>query len=195
MDAIESGIVKVPRVPVDDDAGPTSAVTYRDLWDHIGDELPKKAPQATRRRRRPPLASAGLSSKARCESLYGTTRRRSHVGEARSSRAARRDAAGVHRRLPQHHRLQAGLRLDRRRSERDEWSRRAREPGGQLALLQQRRRRAVARTARARSSSTPRSSSPGEAMTDDFKKVAAARDRGVQGRVSPAQPRPRRRRS
>jgi type III restriction enzyme len=41
MDAIESGIVKVPRVPVDDDAA-GDLVTYLRLWDHIGPFLPKK---------------------------------------------------------------------------------------------------------------------------------------------------------
>ncbi|MBY0261757.1 MAG: DEAD/DEAH box helicase family protein, partial [Phycisphaerales bacterium] len=42
IDAIESGIVKVPRVPVDDDSMTGSAPTYRDLWLRIRDELPKK---------------------------------------------------------------------------------------------------------------------------------------------------------
>jgi len=42
MDAIESGIVKVPRVPVDDDAA-GMLPTYLTLWEHIGAELPKKA--------------------------------------------------------------------------------------------------------------------------------------------------------
>jgi type III restriction enzyme len=41
MDAIESGIVKVPRVPVDDDAA-GDQVTYLHLWEHVGDQLPKK---------------------------------------------------------------------------------------------------------------------------------------------------------
>ncbi len=41
MDAIESGIVKIPRTPVDDDAT-GDLVTYLRLWDHIGDQLPKK---------------------------------------------------------------------------------------------------------------------------------------------------------
>jgi type III restriction enzyme len=40
MDAIECGIVKVPRTPVDDDAT-NASVTYLNLWDHIGKELPK----------------------------------------------------------------------------------------------------------------------------------------------------------
>jgi type III restriction enzyme len=42
MDAIESGIVKVPRVPVDDDAA-GKLPTYLALWDHVGDKLPKRA--------------------------------------------------------------------------------------------------------------------------------------------------------
>jgi type III restriction enzyme len=41
MDAIESGIVKVPRIPVDDDAA-GEAVTYLRLWDYVGQALPKK---------------------------------------------------------------------------------------------------------------------------------------------------------
>jgi type III restriction enzyme len=42
IDAIESGIVKVPRVPVSDDSGVSDQPTYRDLWLHIRDNLPKK---------------------------------------------------------------------------------------------------------------------------------------------------------
>lgn len=41
MDAIESGIVKVPRLPVDDDSD-TTTLTYRDMWQHIGTKLPKR---------------------------------------------------------------------------------------------------------------------------------------------------------
>ena len=42
MDAIESGIVKVPRIPVDDDAA-HEHVTFLRLWDHVGQWLPKRA--------------------------------------------------------------------------------------------------------------------------------------------------------
>lgn len=42
IDAIESGIVKVPRVPVSDDAMVGEQPTYRDLWLRIRDQLPKK---------------------------------------------------------------------------------------------------------------------------------------------------------
>jgi type III restriction enzyme len=41
MDAIESGIVKVPRIPVDDDAA-GSQVVYLNLWDNIQPPLPKR---------------------------------------------------------------------------------------------------------------------------------------------------------
>ena len=41
MDAIESGIVKVPRLPVDDDAD-GKQVTYLNLWEQVGQFLPKR---------------------------------------------------------------------------------------------------------------------------------------------------------
>ena len=42
IDAIESGIVKVPRVPVADDSMTGDQPTYRDLWIRIREHLPKK---------------------------------------------------------------------------------------------------------------------------------------------------------
>ena len=42
IDAIESGIVKVPRVPVADDAMTGEQPMYRELWTRIRDGLPKK---------------------------------------------------------------------------------------------------------------------------------------------------------
>ncbi len=42
MDAIESGIVKLPRVPVADNMPGSEVPIYRQLWKHIGKELPKK---------------------------------------------------------------------------------------------------------------------------------------------------------
>jgi type III restriction enzyme len=42
IDAIESGIVKVPRVPVADDSMTGEQPTYRDLWLRIREHLPKK---------------------------------------------------------------------------------------------------------------------------------------------------------
>lgn len=40
IDAIESGIVKIPRMPVDDNQV-SRTVAYRDLWAEVRDELPK----------------------------------------------------------------------------------------------------------------------------------------------------------
>lgn len=44
IDAIECGIVKVPRVPIDDDAmtGADDSPTYRGLWAKIREDLPRK---------------------------------------------------------------------------------------------------------------------------------------------------------
>lgn len=42
IDAIECGIVKVPRVPVADDAMQGEQPTYRDLWLRIREDLPRK---------------------------------------------------------------------------------------------------------------------------------------------------------
>lgn len=42
LDAIECGIVKLPRVPVSDDASVSEMPRFRDLWKHIGTQLPKK---------------------------------------------------------------------------------------------------------------------------------------------------------
>ena len=46
IDAIESGIVKVPRVPVADNAMSGELPTYRDLWPRIRDELPRSGRRA-----------------------------------------------------------------------------------------------------------------------------------------------------
>jgi len=42
VDAIESGIVKIPRVPIADNSMVGDSPTYRDLWLRIRDKLPKK---------------------------------------------------------------------------------------------------------------------------------------------------------
>jgi type III restriction enzyme len=45
VDAIESGLVKVPRIPVDDNAG-AAAPKYRNLWAHVKANLPKRGDDA-----------------------------------------------------------------------------------------------------------------------------------------------------
>ena len=42
MDAIECGIVKLPRVPVVDNVPGAQTPVYRNLWDHIGKQMSKK---------------------------------------------------------------------------------------------------------------------------------------------------------
>ena len=42
MDAIECGIVKLPRVPVVDNVPGDQMPMYRNLWEHIGKKMPKK---------------------------------------------------------------------------------------------------------------------------------------------------------
>src|SRR5574337_1422760 len=42
MDAIECGIVKLPRVPVSDNIPGNEVPTYRNLWDNIRKDMPKK---------------------------------------------------------------------------------------------------------------------------------------------------------
>ncbi len=41
MDAIESGIVKLPRVPIADDIPSADVPVFRNLWEHIGKQLSK----------------------------------------------------------------------------------------------------------------------------------------------------------
>lgn len=69
MDAIEAGIVKVPRVPVDDNAT-TEDVVYLNLWNHVGDRLPRRQPRGTYTAGEPlPATLQGA-----LESLYGNYR-------------------------------------------------------------------------------------------------------------------------
>jgi type III restriction enzyme len=42
MDAIECGIVKLPRVPVSDNIPTNDVPMFRELWAHIGKDMPKK---------------------------------------------------------------------------------------------------------------------------------------------------------
>ena len=42
MDAIESGIVKLPRVPVADNVPGAEMPQFRELWKHVGKRMPKK---------------------------------------------------------------------------------------------------------------------------------------------------------
>ena len=68
IDAIESGIVKVPRVPVSDDAMVGGQPTYRELWLRIRDDLPKKGRKASAESGEPKMP---VELEGALRSLYG----------------------------------------------------------------------------------------------------------------------------
>ncbi|HEX3316182.1 MAG TPA: DEAD/DEAH box helicase family protein, partial [Gemmataceae bacterium] len=72
VDAIESGIVKIPRVPVADDSMHGDQPTYRDLWFRIRDDLPKKGRDREATATAPTLPGY---LEAALESLYGHYRK------------------------------------------------------------------------------------------------------------------------
>ena len=68
MDAIECGIVKLPRVPVTDNIPGAEVPMYRNLWEHIGKQMPSKGRKNTENfdpKKLPILLQTAL------ESLYG----------------------------------------------------------------------------------------------------------------------------
>ena len=69
MDAIECGIVKLPRVPVADNIPGSVMPTYRDLWTHIGPKMPKKGLKAVGKL--DPEAALPVELKSALEALYG----------------------------------------------------------------------------------------------------------------------------
>jgi type III restriction enzyme len=71
MDAIEAGIVKVPRIPVDDNAD-VDTVTFRYLWPLVQKQLPKR-PRAATKLNDLPLLPAELE--AALKSLYRSYQR------------------------------------------------------------------------------------------------------------------------
>ena len=112
MDAIECGIVKLPRVPVADNIPGEEMPMFRNLWEHIRTKMPKKGrgkadvldplslPAATANRARGALRPLREDLQA--------------VGRRRHPRAAL-----LHCGLQQHLHLQAGLRLHLRLSPRE----------------------------------------------------------------------------
>ena len=68
MDAIECGIVKLPRVPVADNIPGDEMPMFRKLWAHIGKKMPKKG-RGKARRPRPAQSAHAPADRAR--GLYG----------------------------------------------------------------------------------------------------------------------------
>ncbi|MBI5648602.1 MAG: DEAD/DEAH box helicase family protein [Ignavibacteriae bacterium] len=86
IDAIEAGVVKVPRVPVSDNSMMGEAPTYRDLWLRIRDGLPKKGRRtdAVTGEPKPPKELQGA-----LHSLYNNYQEYYHTWEADAELRAR----------------------------------------------------------------------------------------------------------
>lgn len=68
IDAIESGLVKIPRVPVSDDLMSGDSPAYREIWSDIRDQLPKRGRGAAAGADGPPQLPLRLDGALR--SLY-----------------------------------------------------------------------------------------------------------------------------
>jgi type III restriction enzyme len=79
IDAIEAGVVKVPRVPVSDDSGVHEQPTYRDLWLHIRETLPKKGRSKSASNEEPLLPT---ELQGALHSLYGNYKKYFELWEA-----------------------------------------------------------------------------------------------------------------
>jgi type III restriction enzyme len=80
IDAIESGIVKIPRVPVADDAVDKAGPTFRNLWPKIRADLPKKTAKDAVRSEPPRLP---VELQAALQALYGNYEKSYTVWEKR----------------------------------------------------------------------------------------------------------------
>lgn len=78
MDAIECGIVKLPRVPVADNIPGGDTPKFRNLWDHIGKKLPKKGRSAGKALDPLSLPAELLSA---LDALYGHYEKTFHLWE------------------------------------------------------------------------------------------------------------------
>ena len=78
MDAIECGIVKLPRVPVADNIPGEDMPMFRNLWEHIGKKMPKKG--RGKAKTLDPL-SIPVELKTALEALYGHYEKTYHLWE------------------------------------------------------------------------------------------------------------------
>jgi type III restriction enzyme len=86
IDAIEAGIVKVPRVPVSDDSMTGNQPTYRDLWLRIRDQLPRKGRKTDAIDGEPKLP---LELQGALLSLYGNYEKSYRIWEQNTEARAR----------------------------------------------------------------------------------------------------------
>lgn len=86
IDAIESGLTKVPRVPISDDAMTGDLPTYRYFWRQVRESLPKRTKKAEMRGTEPHLP---VELQGALHSLYSnyekTYRQWEHDGDARAA--------------------------------------------------------------------------------------------------------------
>ena len=104
MDTIESGIVKLPRVPIADNIPGGDMPKFRELWKHVGPKMPKKG-----RSKSGSLDPLDLPNdlQSALEALYGH-----YVETVEEWEKAGIDVPpGVHRRVQQQVNLEARLRL------------------------------------------------------------------------------------
>lgn len=86
IDAIESGIVKVPRVPVSDDSMTGDQPTYRDLWLRIREILPRKGRKTEEVQGEPKLP---VELQGALHSLYGNYEKHYRAWERNADAQAR----------------------------------------------------------------------------------------------------------
>ena len=104
MDAIECGIVKLPRVPVADNIPGGEMPKFRNLWEHIGKKMPEEGPRQGGDL--DPLSlPRGTANRA------GSALRPLREDISSSGRNGIQRSALLHCRLQQHVHIQAGLRL------------------------------------------------------------------------------------
>ena len=103
MDAIECGIVKLPRVPVAENIPGDEMPMFRDLWENIRKDCPRKVAATAKNSTR---SNSPPACKRPCKLSTATMRRPSSSGGQR-----RQGSALFHHRLPEHRDLEARLRL------------------------------------------------------------------------------------
>ncbi len=86
IDAIEAGIVKVPRVPVADDRMLGEQPTYRDLWLNVREHLPKKGRRTEAAAAEPALP---VELEGALQSLYGNYEKYYRLWEQNAEARAR----------------------------------------------------------------------------------------------------------
>jgi type III restriction enzyme len=91
IDAIESGIVKVPRVPVDDNAKTGELPMFRDIWSMIRDQLPKKRVDASQQT----IATLPKELEASLHFLYDNYAKRYEKWQAEVSAATNADTTAT----------------------------------------------------------------------------------------------------